>query len=77
MKNKAMVLRRFMGALTLAVIVAAGYFSYKVYAYIMNLEPGSLESYQGWMTMLIYLLFLLLSAYILLSTYERRRAREL
>lgn len=76
MQRKVMVLRRIMGVLTIAVVIAAGYFSYKVYAYIMNLEPGSLESYQSWMTALIYLLFILTTAYVLVATYERR-VREL
>ncbi|MEM0223652.1 MAG: hypothetical protein QXT33_02030 [Thermofilum sp.] len=75
LQRRVAMLRRFMGVLTLAVVIAGGYFSYKIYAYIVNLEPGSLESYQSWMSTLIYLLFILSAAYVLISTYERR-ARE-
>ena len=62
-----------MGLLVLASVLAAGYLSYKVYAYIMNWEPGSLESYESWVRALIYILFVLTIAYVLVSTYERRR----
>lgn len=71
--GRVATLRRLMGALVLVLIPLAGYLSYRVYAYIVNWEPGSLESYQQWMTALIYILFFLTAAYILIATYERRK----
>lgn len=76
LRDGRVTLKRVMGALTLIIATAAVYLSYRVYAYIVNLEPGSLETYQSWMSALIYLLFILTAAYILASTYERK-AREL
>ncbi len=70
--SKQQTLRRLLGLLTLVAAVLAVYFSYKVFAYIVNVEPGSLESYMSWMQALVYILFVLAAAYVLVATYRRR-----
>ena len=70
--SKQQTLRRLLGLLTLVAAVLAAYFSYKVFAYIVNVEPGSLESYMSWMQALVHILFVLVAAYVLVATYRRR-----
>jgi len=70
--SKQQILRRLLGLLTLVSAALAAYFSYKVFAYIVGVEPGSLESYVSWMQALVYILFVLAAAYVLVATYRRR-----
>ncbi|PLJ77101.1 hypothetical protein [Infirmifilum sp. SLHALR2] len=63
--------REVLGAVTLAVLIASAYYSYKVLAYVLNWEPGTQQMYTSYMTTLIYLLFTLTSLFLFYETLKR------
>ncbi|MGB9708733.1 MAG: hypothetical protein ACP5II_03930 [Infirmifilum sp.] len=67
--------RQILGLITIVVLVISAYYSYKVFAYIMNWETGSSQTYSEYMRYLIYMLFLLTSAFIFYETFRRRENR--
>lgn len=64
-----------LGLITITVLAVSVYYSYKVFAYIMNWEQGNSQTYGNYMLILIYLLFLLTSTFLVYETLKRRGTR--
>ncbi|QOJ78090.1 hypothetical protein IG193_04675 [Infirmifilum lucidum] len=60
-----------LGAVTIIALAISAYYAYKVFAYIMNWEAGSQQTYTSYMTILIYVLFILTSFFLIYETLRR------
>lgn len=61
-------LRQTLGVIALIVLIIGVYYSYKVLAYILNWEQGNQQTYTNYMTILVYLLFILTSLFVVAET---------
>ncbi len=72
MNNKYLgYFKEALGAFTIIALVLSAYYAYKVFAYIMNWEAGSQQTYTSYMTILIYILFILTSLFLVYETLRR------